>query len=306
MNLFAPPEVIRTEVFARVPDHLRRPRRTDWSDVILGGREVDCFLEGPSFDKDGNLYVVDIPYGRIFRISPQGEFDVVAEYDGQPNGLKIRDDGQIFVADHKNGVMHLDPASGAVTPHFTRRRLEPFKGCNDLVFASTGDIYFTDQGQTGLQDPSGRVYRLTPNGHLDAVLEGIPSPNGLVFSPDERILYLAVTRDNAVWRLPMMPDGGFARVGVFIQLSGGLAGPDGLAMDQAGNLAVAHAGLGVVWLFSRLGEPIYRIQSSEGLYTTNLAYGGAEGTHVFITESDSGTILRAELQVPGRAMYSHM
>ena len=85
-----------------------------------------------------------------------------------------------------------------------------------------------------------------------------------------------------------------------------MAGPDGLAVDEEGNLAVAHAGLGVVWLFSRLGEPIYRIQSSEGLYTTNLAYGGPEGKHVFITESDSGTILRAELQVPGRAMFSHM
>ena len=306
MNLFAPPETIPTEVFARVPDSLRRARRTEWADFILGGQTVDCFLEGPSFDREGNLYVVDIPFGRVFRISPQGDFEVAAEYDGQPNGLKIRNDGEIFIADHKNGIMRLDPNTGAVTPHQTRRRLEPFKGCNDLLFAANGDIYFTDQGQTGLHDPTGRVFRLTPDGRLDPILEGIPSPNGLVFNPSERILYLAVTRDNAVWRLPMLADGGVSRVGVFIQLSGGLAGPDGMAMDEEGNLAVCHAGLGVAWLFSRLGEPIYRIQSATGLYTTNLAYGGPERKHVYITESETGTILRAELKVPGRPMYSHL
>ena len=302
--MFAPPEVIQTEVFARVPDNLRQPRATEWSEFVLGGRTVDCFLEGPSFDRDGNLYVVDIPFGRIFRISPQGDFDVVAEYDGQPNGLKIRDDGQIFIADHKNGIMHLDPASGEVRPHMTRRRLEPFKGCNDLLFAGNGDLLFTDQGQTGLHDPTGKVFRLTPEGEIGILLEGIPSPNGLVFNPGERILYLAVTRDNAVWRLPMVKDGGVSRVGVFIQLSGGLAGPDGLAIDEEGNLAVCHAGLGVVWLFTRLGEPIYRIQSATGTYTTNVAYGGPERKHVYITESDTGTILRAELKVPGQTMYS--
>ena len=306
MHLFAPPPIINTEVFARVPDRLRKPRQTEWSATNAGGRELDTFLEGPSFDKAGNLYVVDIPNGRIFRISPQGEFDVVTEYDGEPNGLKTRNDGEIFIADYKNGIMHLDPASGKVTPHVTRRRLEPFKGCNDLVFASNGDIYFTDQGQTGYQDPTGRVFKYTPDGELRQVLGGIPSPNGLVFNPEETILYLAVTRANAVWRLPVMADGEVSKVGLFVQLSGGLAGPDGMAMDEAGSLSVCHAGMGCVWVFSWLGEPLYRVQSCTGLMTTNLAYGGSGNTSVFITESGTGTILRAELPVPGQRMYSHM
>ncbi|MGE0722860.1 MAG: SMP-30/gluconolactonase/LRE family protein, partial [Alphaproteobacteria bacterium] len=63
----APPERVATTVFARVPDSLRRKRQTDWSNANRGGQPVDCFLEGPSFDRDGNLWVTDIPNGRIFR-----------------------------------------------------------------------------------------------------------------------------------------------------------------------------------------------------------------------------------------------
>jgi gluconolactonase len=87
-------------------------------------------------------------------------------------------------------------------------------------------------------------------------------------------------------------------------LSGGV-GPDGLAVDADGNLAVAHVGLGSVWLFSALGEPMLRVRSCEGLHTTNVAYGGVDGCTLFITESASGNILMARMPVAGRPMFSH-
>ncbi len=302
----APPEIIETEVFARLPDSLRRkPEESFWARMQHPGENVDCFLEGPAFDRDGNLWCVDIPFGRIFRVSPTGEFTTVAEYDGEPNGLKIHRDGRIYIADHKNGIMTLDPASGRVEALLDRPRMERFIGCNDLVFASNGDLYFTDQGQSGMQEPRGRLYRLRESGQLDVLLDNVPSPNGLVLTPKENAILLAVTRANAIWRVRLFPDGAVAKTGVFIQMSGGLAGPDGLAMDEEENLAVAHAGYGVVWLFDRLGDPIYRIRSCNGLYTTNVAYGGPDRTELYITESRSGTILRAKLTVPGRPMFSH-
>lgn len=138
MHLFAPPPDVQTEVFARLPDSPRRPGQSEGAVTNAAGRQLDSFLEGPSFDKAGDLYAVDIPDGRIFRISPEGEFSVAAEYDGDPNGLKIDGDGRIFIAGHKNGIMRLDPPSGAVTPHITRRRLEPFRGRNGLAFISLG------------------------------------------------------------------------------------------------------------------------------------------------------------------------
>jgi gluconolactonase len=303
--MFAPPKPITPRVFARIPDKFGRgDRQTFWTETMLHGVPVPTFLEGPSFDRAGNLYVTDIPWGRIFKIRPTGEVSVAAEYDGEPNGLKFHKDGRGFITDHKNGLMVFDPATGKVEPYFDRPHLQRFKGTNDLIFASNGDLYFTDQGQTGLQDPSGRLYRLRTNGQLDIVLDNIPSPNGLVLNADENVIFLAVTRDNAVWRVPLMKDGRSSKVGVYIQMSGG-GGPDGMAIDARGNLAVCHVGFGAVWVFSAKGEPMYRIDSPEGLFTTNCAFGGKDNKQLFITESKTGTILVAYLKTPGRPMYSH-
>jgi len=191
MSWFPVPETIPSRVFTRLPDELRRPKRTLWADYNKGGAAADSFLEGPSFDRHGNLYVTDIPHGRIFRIDRAGSWTLVAEYDGWPNGLKIAGDGRIFITDYKLGLMQLDPAGGRVAPFYTHVRSESFKGVNDLVIAANGDIYFTDQGQTGLQDPSGRVYRLTRDGRLERLIDTCPSPNGIALDPTESWLYVA-------------------------------------------------------------------------------------------------------------------
>ncbi len=308
--MFAAPPNIDTTVYARLPDHYRiSGRSTDWAKFQRHGEDPDSFLEGPSFDREGNLWCTDIPYGRIFKVSPDGNFDLVVEYDGEPNGLKIHRDGRIFVADHIHGIMVMDPQKADIQPYFTRPMLERFIGINDLVFASNGDLYFTDQGQSGLNNWNGRVFRLTPSGRLDLMLKGIPSPNGIVLNQAENMAFIAVTRMNNVWRMPIIHDDSTNlatnKVGIHVQLSGGLGGPDGLAIDQNGSLTVAHAGLGSVWLFDKFGEPIGRIKSSEGVATTNHAYGGDNNKSLFITESLTGTILRAELDVPGEPMYSH-
>jgi gluconolactonase len=303
--MFAAPPVLETKVFAAIPESFAKPgRRSRWLDVQFAGAPLGSFLEGPSFDREGNLWVTDIPWGRLFKITPRGEISVGAEYDGEPNGLKFHKDGRGFITDHKNGLMVFDPKTGKVEPFLERSLLERFKGVNDLIFAANGDIYFTDQGQSGLQDPSGRLYRLRTDGRLDLILDHVPSPNGLVLSLDEKVIFLCVTRDNSVWRVPLMADGSASKVGAFLRLSGG-TGPDGMAIDEAGNLAVCHVGLGSVWLFSPLGEPLYRIKSTAGLLTTNCAYGGKDNKTLYITESRTGTVLTVDLPVAGRRMYSH-
>ena len=303
--MFAAPPAVTAKVFAKLPERFSKVGQCSaFAAVQFHGAATPSFLEGPSFDREGNLWVTDIPYGRIFKFAPNGDVRLVIEYDGEPNGLKFHQDGRAFITDHKNGIMVLDPATGKIQAHCDRPLLQRFKGVNDLVFAANGDLYFTDQGQTGLQDPSGRLYRLRSNGQLDCLLDTIPSPNGLVLNSDENIIYLAVTRNNAVWRVPLMRDGTASKVGIAIQMSGG-AGPDGLAMDTAGNLAVCHAGLGAVWLFSAIGEPLLRVNSPEGLWVTNCAYGGIDNKQLFITESKTGTVLVADMPVAGRKMFSH-
>lgn len=293
MYLETPPRLIETRAYTAMPDEFRRKERTEWADANRPGAPTDCFIEGPSFDADGNLYIVDIPFGRIFRIAPDRKWSLVVEYDGWPNGLKISRDGRILVADYRHGIMELDARVGRMRKLLTSRNSESFKGCNDLHLASNGDIYFTDQGQTGLHDPTGRVYRLKTDGRLDCLISTGISPNGLALDPAEGALFVAMTRDNAVWRVPFMTDGSVSKVNRFCTMFGS-SGPDGLTMDQSGRLFVAHASLGHVFVFAPNGELIARIKSCAGQSCTNVAI---RDDRLYITESVTGTVLVADISV---------
>jgi len=259
-------------------------------------------LVAPAFDRNGNIWCVDIAYGRLFRVSPDGRFEVMITYDGEPNGLAFHADGRLFVADYRHGIMVFDPTSRRIAPFLQRHQLERLKAVNDLTFSSTGDLYFRADGAPLTHDPTGRVFRVRADGSVELLLSNAPSPNGLVLSPDEQTLYVAMTRGNAVWRVPLLPGGGVAKVGLFVQLSGGI-GPDGLAIDREGGLAICHIGLGTIWLMSPRGEPTGRIVSPTGLHTTNVAFGGAERRELFITEAETGTLLRAPVEVPGLELF---
>ncbi len=302
--MYAAPPLLDTEVFTSVPEQLRVPERYSAWVAHRGAGPLHSFLEGPSFDRDGNLFCVDVAHGRIFKISPAGAWSVFADYDGIPNGLKIHQDGRIFVADRRRGLLCFDPNSAAMTVVVDYPQREGFKALNDLVFASNGDLYFTDPGESSLYDKTGRVWRLRASGDLDLLCDKMEGPNGLVLNKQETMLFVGVTLINAVVRVPVRPGQGAGRAGLFIRLSGSPAGPDGLALDEDGNIVVVHAGFGTVWLFSAMGEPLYRIKSCAGLRVTNVAFGGPDRRTLFITEAEQGAILRVTLPVAGHPMYS--
>ena len=137
-----------------------------------------------------------------------------------------------------------------------------------------------------------------------------PSPNGLVLDLKEHVLFLAVTRANAVWRLPLSPSGRVNKAGLFLQFSGGRAGPDGLALTSDNGVVVCQTGMGLVWIHDALGRPVAVIRSPRGLGTTNCAFGGPELRTLFITESDTGSILKVafdpDLGIAGAPMFSGM
>ncbi len=299
--MFGAPVDCPSSVFTELPARFRRSTRSVWAEHNKHGALLHSFLEGPCFDRQGNLYVVDIPWGRIFRIDPGGDWSLVVEYDGWPNGLAFGRDGRLYIADYRRGILALRPGAPSVDVVLGHWRSERFKGPNDLTFADNGDLWFTDQGQTGMTDPTGRVFRLAPSGALTCLSDRVPSPNGIVLNQAQNAVLVA-TRENAIWHLPIHADGATSKARVFIQLSGG-GGPDGLAMDEDDGLAVCHAGLGSVWLFSRLGEPTHRVRSCRGVSTTNLAFGGPDRRTLYITEAETGSILAAQAPRPGRPLF---
>ena len=291
--------LIRTlDVFTAMPESMRRRQRSAWGDANRHGAIVDSFLEGPVFDTQGNLYVTDVPWGRVFRIDPQGAWTLVVEYDGEPNGMKFYDDTTLVITDYKQGLLSLDVTTGTIKPFLARRNSESFKGVNDLIFDATGNIYFTDQGQTGMHDPTGRLYRLSPDGKLDLLISNIPSPNGVALSPDEKVAFVGVTRGNCVWRMPLQTDGSVSKVNQFFT-SYGSSGPDGLAVDTEGRLLVANPGLGYVWVLNIRGEPVEVLRGPVGSSITNMAFGGPQGKTLYVTNSTDGQILRAEMSSAG-------
>ena len=305
-GLFAPPELVRTEVFAEVP--LRHRKQGTPPERLAAGKSATpagCFLEGPAFDRAGNLYVVDLAYGRIFKISPKGEFETFAEYDGEPNGIAIHKDGRIFVADHLHGILAFDPESRSMKPVVSRYHQQRFKGVNDLAFDLQGNLYFTDQGQSGIADPSGRVWRLRGNGELQRLLSNAPSPNGITLNRKNSQVYVAITRAQQVWRLPLMQGGTPSKTGVAIQLSGGHAGPDGIETDEEDGLVVCHLGVGV-WRFDANCLPTHLVHAGkQHRLMTNIAFGGPKRRTLYITDSLNGEILVAEMPVAGKKMFAH-
>lgn len=295
---------ITASVALRLPDELRSGAiDAGWNAIQPAGLAALSFLEGPSFDRDGSLWFVDIVNGRVLRLDPAGNLMVEVEYDGWPNGLKIHRDGRVFIADQKHGIMVYDRETRRIAPGLERHGAGKFKGVNDLFFAPNGDLYFTDQGLTGLHDPTGRLFRWKEGGAPDCLLDNVPGPNGLVMDLHDQTLFVAATRDNSIWRVPFDRQGHAVKVGRYIQLSGGI-GPDGLALSERGDLLVAHAGMGCVWCFSPEGELQQRIDAPAGKLVTNLAF--KPGTEdVYFIESSTASICRASIGRAGKTMYSH-
>ena len=298
------PVTVIAEPFAIVPPELQRLGESSrWAAEVLGVDSVGSFLEGPTFGPDGTLYVSDLAHGRIFLISPAGHIVDTLECGDHPNGLAFHADGRLFIADYGRGILALVPGADTPTPVVTKYRYEPFRGVSDLVFAADGTLYFTDQGQSDLRFPTGRLFRWSAANGLTLLMDGIASPNGVALSPDGRTLYMAVTRANCVYRVPLRPDRSLGKVGIFLYAAGGSGGPDGLAVDEGGTLAVAQFGLGRVSLFDPLGRLTAVVITPAGLGTTNVAYGGDDRRSLYITEVDSGSVFRARVDNPGLALF---
>jgi gluconolactonase len=298
------PISIDAVLFSKMPDSLRLSGCSLWSQANVGKSVIDCFLEGPSFDRYGVLHVVDIPHGRVLTITPQGRWDQLVAYDGWPNGLKIHRDGSLYIADYRRGLVRFGLGSNQPEFLLSGRNSESFRGCNDLFFTKEGSLYFTDQGQTGMHDPTGRVYRLDASGKLTLLVSNVPSPNGIVANLAQNQIYVAATRGNAIWRLPIMADGQASKVGLFIQLSGGIAGPDGLALDEDGGLLVCQVGIGVL-RFDNMGVLTHVVRSPTGVLWANLAFGGEDQKSLFLVDSTGGAIHTVHMPFAGVSMFSH-
>lgn len=284
------------ERYATLPTALHHTGEpNEWVRVTRPGARLHSFLEGATFDDDGTLWCVDVPYGRIFRIAQDGEWSVAHDGTGQPHGLARLSASEFAVADYRDGVLRFDVARGTMTPICESVNSERFRGLGDITRAANGDLWFTDPGRSSLSDATGRVFRLRRDATSpELVLANVPYPNGIALTPDGRFVYVAATRANAVWRfLADAPDPVYPMAGVWVQLSGGL-GPDGVAVHPNGLVAVAQGQAGRAHVFDPLGDAIARIRTPGGLWTTSVAWF-PDGRRLAIVDAQTATIHVADL-----------
>jgi gluconolactonase len=275
---------------------------------VAGVPPVDTFnqhnaafgiIEGPLWMGDA-LYVSEITQGinpppsRILKVTASGQVTVVRA-DAGTNGLAVDADGLLYGASHKEGgLVRIDfgAPDHVLVNRFNGVRLD---SPNDLAIRSDGVIYFTDpsyQAPSPLPQTNTRLYRWSVDAGI-AALANLTQPNGVTLSLDESQLYVATS--GSVLEYPVNSDGSLGSAATFAQ-----GGSDGMGLDCAGNLYVTRGTQVIV--FSANGAELGRIGFADVQSVTNVAFGGADRTVLYVTALGSGTkkgLFRVELNLPG-------
>ena len=289
--------VIEAELYGRLPEALHwRGEPNDWVRMTRPGMRLHSFLEGPCLDDDGALWLVDVPYGRIFKVDKSGDWTLAHQYEGEPHSIKSLGPRGYMLVDYKLGLLSFASDGPRVEVVADNCDDVAFLGLSDLTVLPSGDLWFTDSGRTSLSDPSGRVFHRSAAGQIRLVLDTVPYPNGIAASADGAFIYVAATRSNQILRLSAtLPPSGRPMSGTFIQLSGGL-GPDGLAVSTTGLLAIAQAQAGRAYLASAVGDLVAQIRLPEGRWTTSVVFGrGGDAGTLYIVEAQTASIYRADI-----------
>jgi gluconolactonase len=272
---------------------------------------VPAYCEGVVFDHAGNGY---ISWAKsITKFSLDGKHSVWAE-TGAPNGHKILADGTHLVCDASHhAVLHLS-ADGKMLEHAAKEfEGKPLLGPNDLTLdTANGGFYFSDPGDSSRENPIGRVHYVDKEGMVTLVDKGLAYPNGIVLTLDGKKLYVAESQHNRVFVYEVKGPGKVGERKLFADLPKHESGdhlqsqPDGMCLDAAGNLYVAHYGMKKVEVLSPDGKLI-RQYDGGNVTTSNVAFGGPKHDQLFITGAigngvNEGGLFRIDLGVKGAAI----
>ncbi len=263
---------------------------TNISQIFPQGTEVKklagdfVFTEGPAADKHGNVYFTDQPNDRIMIWTTKGELITFMQPAGRSNGLFFDRDGNLWAcADEKNELWKITP-NKKVEVVANKYNDSLFNGPNDLWISSDGKIYFTDPFYrrtwwSHTQKPQDKqcVYYLSPDHKtLTRVIDDLVQPNGIIGTPDGKILYVADIGDRKTWYYKINPDGSVSDKKLFCNM-----GSDGMTIDNNGNIYLTGNG---VTVFDKTGKLIINIPVPEK-WTANVCFGGKNRRILFITAS---------------------
>ena len=244
-----------------------------------------AFTEGPACDGEGNVFFTDQPNDRILKWSVDGKLSTFMQPCGRANGLSFDAEGYLWAcADETNELWRIDSA-GKATVVVKDYQGKLLNGPNDVWVRPSGGLYFTDPyykrpyWKRGPKEMDECVYYLAPDHKtLTRVIDDLKQPNGIIGTPDGKLLYVADIGASKTYRYRIQPDGSLKEKTLFCEL-----GSDGMTIDSESNIYLTGKGVSV---FDPSGKRIEQIPVAES-WTANVCFGGKDRQMLFITASKS-------------------
>ena len=270
--------------------------------IIATGAKVELlatdfsFTEGPAVDKKGNVYFTDQPNNKILKWSTNGELSVFLDDSGRANGLYFDKKGNLIsCSDMNNELWSIDMKGKhkVLVTDFDQKKLN---GPNDVWVHPKGGVYFTDPfykrnywtRNPKMQQEGEYVYYLSHDQKkVIKVDTELKQPNGIIGSPDGKLLYVADIKANKTYVYNIQSDGTLSDKKLFTSL-----GSDGMTIDNEGNVYLTGKG---VTVFNRKGEQIEHI-AVDANWTANVCFGGKDMKTLFITASQHFYALRMNVK----------
>jgi len=243
------------------------------------------FTEGPTCDADGNVFFTDQPNNRILKWSVDGRLSTFLQPAGRANGMCFDAAGDLIAcADERNQLWSVAP-DGTVSVLASEYGGKRLNGPNDVWVRPDGAIYFTDPfyerswwtHDTMPQDGQHVYFLSADRRELVRVIDDLVKPNGIIGTPDGKILYVADISAGRTYRYDIAPDGRLAGKTLAVD-----QGSDGMTLDDEGNLYLTGEGVGI---FDQAGRQIERILVPDERWTANVSFGGKGRQMLFITAS---------------------
>lgn len=269
--------------------------------------EVPRYSEGVVFDRDGNGYISH--EDKLTKFSLDGRHETWA-VTGNPNGHKVLPDGTHLVCNNAPpAILKLSADGKTLAKVSTECDGKPLRGANDLSLdLKNGGFYFTDPNESGKENPIGTIHYVDRSGATRLVAGGLAYPNGIILMPDGKRLLVGESQHNRILEYPVLAPGEVGERKTFAELPTKAGSqvdnqPDGMCLDAAGNLYVAHYGMGQVQVLDLSGKLIRRYETGL-ILTSNVAFGGPNRDQLFVTgavnaDSAPGAVARLDLGVPG-------
>jgi gluconolactonase len=253
------------------------------------------FTEGPTSDRNGNVFFTDQPNNRIMKWNLEGKLSTFKQPAGRANGMYFDAKGNLIAcADEKTELWSI-AQDGSITVLAHEYKGKMLNGPNDVWARPSGGFYFTDPfykrpwwKHDRMPQDGQHVYYLPPAGPLRRVIEDLTQPNGIIGSEDGKTLFVADIGARKTYRYAIHEDGSLAEKTLLCEM-----GSDGMTLDSQGNVYLTGRG---VTVFNSAGQQIDHIDVPEA-WTANVSFGGKDRQTLFITASKG--LYSIQLRVKG-------